>query len=69
MPRTAIFGPKDGPVVSYRVRAMTKKGHHLFEAARKRLKKLAGWEGDVSDCDTAEFLVRGEEQTLKELKK
>ena len=69
MPRRAIFEPKDGPVVSYRVRAMTKTGHRLFEACRARLKKLAGWPGEVSDCDVIESLVRGDEATKKHLDK
>jgi len=49
--------------------AMTDVGLSKFEAARARLAKLTGWKpGDISDGDTAEYLARGHEDTVKYLK-
>lgn len=71
MPRTgrpSIFTPKDGNQ-SYRILSLTKVGQRLFEQARAKLKRLAQWGGSVSDADTVEFLVRGEDGTKKFLDK
>lgn len=59
--RPTIFGPRDGDTVHGRLsRYSTKR----FEAARRELAKLAGWEVEqVSDSDTLEFLARGETAT------
>lgn len=64
--RPTIFTPKDGEPV--RAQALTITGSKRFEAARRRLAKLAGWEPEqVSDADTVEFMARGETDTLKYL--
>lgn len=66
--RPSIFGPKD---IGYNVRVshMTARGRQLFEKARTKLKVLAGWPGVVSDADTIEMLVRGEDETKTYLAK
>lgn len=59
----------------HRVQAwLTEIGRQQFEAARARLSKLAlahlgRAPKAVSDADTIEYLSRGEEQTIKYLKK
>lgn len=66
--RPSIFGPKDDPQ-TVRAIGLTKRGRQLFEQARARLKKLAKWPGTVSDSDTIEALVRGDEETASCVRK
>lgn len=62
MGRPSIFTPKDGDQ-TIRAIALTTVGQRLFNAARGRLRTLAKWTGHVSDADTIEYLVRGEQAT------
>lgn len=65
--RPTIFTPKTGAPV--RAQALTIAGSKRFEAHRRRLAKLAGWEVEaVSDADTVEFMARGEQDTIDYLK-
>lgn len=49
---------------------LTPKGSVQFEAARRRLAKLAAWEyEDVGDADVIEFLARGETATREHLER
>lgn len=63
MGRPSIFRDKVG---GQRVQAIiSKTGASRFEAARKRLAKLAKWKPDqISDADVVEFLARGEADTV-----
>jgi hypothetical protein len=56
----AIFRPKNP--ATRKQGHMTDVGAKAFEAARKRLAKLAGRK-KVSDGDVFEFLARGEDDT------
>jgi hypothetical protein len=48
---------------------ITKAGSQRFEAARKRLARLAARDAEeVSDADTIEYLARGEAETVKYLR-
>jgi hypothetical protein len=71
MGRPSLFSPKDGNR-GYQILKLTKEGQRLFEAARKKLAKLAktiaGWEGEISDANTLEFLVRGDAETSRYLR-
>jgi hypothetical protein len=65
--RASIFEGKAG---GDRVQGdITKRGAQQFEAARRRLTKLAEWKrpNPVSDADVIEFLARGEAETLRYL--
>ena len=62
--RRAIF---DLPKSKRYQGVISKPGSVKFEAARKRLSKLAAWPGSVSDADVIEYLARGEEATAKYL--
>ena len=66
--KPAIFRPKlGGPV---KVGKLTTRGTQLFEAARRRLAKLAGWPlPRVGDADTLEYVLRGEEETRARVEK
>lgn len=64
MARLAIF--KEPKTVRLQG-VISKPGGVKFEAARKRLGKLAKWKGPVSDADTIEYLARGEYETVKYL--
>lgn len=64
MGRRAIF---DLPKTERYQGVISKVGGAKFEGARKRLAKLANWDGPVSDADTIEFLSRGEYATVKYL--
>ena len=66
--RPSIFPCKDTHGVQ--ASKMTTVGLGLFERARKRLAALSGWElARVTDADTIEYLVRGHEASVAELKK
>lgn len=67
--RPSIFSPKDDPTPPPRISALTKEGRRLLEAARKKLAKLAAWNGVVSDADLVEYLVRGDSETAAYLAK
>jgi hypothetical protein len=61
--RPTIFGKRDGDPVRGR---LTSHGTARFEASRKALAKLAGWEPEqVLDSDVIEFELRGETETRK----
>lgn len=59
MGRPSVYGPKESKKIQ--TISLTAKGAKLFEQARERLRKLAKWQGKVSDSDTIEFLVRDKE--------
>ena len=65
--RPSIFSPKDGGQ-RYEILALTKRGQQLFEQARAKLQKLTGWTGKVSNADTLEMVVRGEEEGMRYLR-
>lgn len=62
MGQPSIFEDKSG---GDRVQGnISGRGSVAFEAARRRLAKLAGWEYErVSDGDTIEYLARGNNPT------
>ena len=62
MGRPALYAPKDTDT-NYQIKKMSSKGAKLFEAARKRIAKLREWAGRVSDADTLEAVLRGEDKT------
>ena len=49
---------------------LTRQGHKLLEAAKKRLVALTGWPlGRISYSDTTEFLALGEPAAREELRR
>lgn len=65
MGRPVIFRDKKGDRVQGKISATGSRG---FEAARRRLAKLAGFDpAKVGDADTIEYLARGEKATIEYL--